>query len=90
MPIDDVVDTIVEHARDVDVSDGDVSEVTSFLAGNGPVSRAFYTVVRALVAGVHPALTRLSIEGREHLPGRVRSCSPRSTARTSTRRSRRA
>jgi 1-acyl-sn-glycerol-3-phosphate acyltransferase len=45
-----------------------VSDVHSFLAGNGPFSRAFYSVVRALVALFTRALTRLSIEGREHLP----------------------
>jgi 1-acyl-sn-glycerol-3-phosphate acyltransferase len=45
-----------------------VSEVHSFLAGNGAVSRAFYFVVRGLVALLTTALTRLSIDGREHLP----------------------
>jgi 1-acyl-sn-glycerol-3-phosphate acyltransferase len=42
--------------------------VKSFLAGHGPFSRAFYAVVRTLVAVFTTALTRLSIEGREHLP----------------------
>ena len=45
-----------------------LSEVQSFLAGNGPVSRGFYFLVRGLVALVTRSLTRMSIEGREHLP----------------------
>jgi 1-acyl-sn-glycerol-3-phosphate acyltransferase len=45
-----------------------VSEVHSFLAGDGLLSRAFYSAVRALVAGVTRSITRLSVEGREHLP----------------------
>ena len=45
-----------------------MSDVRSFLAGNGPFSHTLYFVVRALVAGFTRALTRLSIEGREHLP----------------------
>ena len=45
-----------------------MTEVRSFLAGNGPFSQALYFVVRALVAGGTRALTRLSIEGRENLP----------------------
>jgi 1-acyl-sn-glycerol-3-phosphate acyltransferase len=45
-----------------------MSDVRSFLAGDGPFSRALYFVVRTLVAGVTRAITRLSIDGREHLP----------------------
>jgi 1-acyl-sn-glycerol-3-phosphate acyltransferase len=45
-----------------------MTEVHSFLAGNGPFSRALYTVVRTLVAGFTTALTRLTIEGRDNLP----------------------
>jgi 1-acyl-sn-glycerol-3-phosphate acyltransferase len=45
-----------------------VSDVKSFLAGHGPFSRAFYAVVRALVAAFTRVLTCLTIEGREHLP----------------------
>ncbi len=40
----------------------------SFLAGNGACSRAFYAVMRALVAVVTTGLTRLTIEGRQNLP----------------------
>jgi 1-acyl-sn-glycerol-3-phosphate acyltransferase len=46
-----------------------MSEVQSFLAGGGPFSRAFYYVVRAVVATLTRALTRLTIEGRDHMPG---------------------
>lgn len=45
-----------------------MSDVKSFLAGHGPFSRVFYAVVRTLVAAFTRALTRLTIEGREHLP----------------------
>jgi 1-acyl-sn-glycerol-3-phosphate acyltransferase len=45
-----------------------VTEVESNLAGNGPFSRAFYYIVRALVAALTRAITRLSIDGRENLP----------------------
>jgi 1-acyl-sn-glycerol-3-phosphate acyltransferase len=45
-----------------------MSEVKSFLAGDGPFSRAFYAVVRTLVAVFTRALTRLTIEGRRNLP----------------------
>jgi 1-acyl-sn-glycerol-3-phosphate acyltransferase len=45
-----------------------VSDVRSFLAGDGPFSRALYAVVRALVATFTRGITRLTIEGKEHLP----------------------
>lgn len=45
-----------------------MSAVRSYLAGNGPVSRAAYYVVRAVVATVTRLWTRMSIEGRENLP----------------------
>lgn len=45
-----------------------MSDVDSFLAGNGPVSRAAYYAVRAIVATLTRAWTRMTIEGREHLP----------------------
>ena len=45
-----------------------VSRVDSFLAGGGPLSRAFYYVVRALVSTFTQLYTRMSITGREHLP----------------------
>ena len=45
-----------------------MAETHSFLAGNGPVSRSFYAVVRAIVALVTRGLTRLAVEGRENLP----------------------
>jgi 1-acyl-sn-glycerol-3-phosphate acyltransferase len=45
-----------------------MTEVRTFLAGNGAGSRAFYSVVRALVAGFTRLLTWLSIDGRHHVP----------------------
>jgi 1-acyl-sn-glycerol-3-phosphate acyltransferase len=47
-----------------------MSDVHSFLAGNGWASRAFYAVVRTIVAVVTRTYTRMSIEGREHVPRR--------------------
>lgn len=43
-------------------------ELHAYLAGDGRASRAFYFVVRAVVAALTRVLTRLTIEGREHLP----------------------
>ena len=45
-----------------------MSRVDSFLAGGGPLSRAFYYVVRALVSTFTQLYTRMSITGRENLP----------------------
>lgn len=45
-----------------------MSEVQSFLAGSGLVSRVAYNVVRAIVATVCRLYTRMSIEGRENIP----------------------
>jgi 1-acyl-sn-glycerol-3-phosphate acyltransferase len=45
-----------------------VSEVHSFLAGNGWASRAFYGVVRAIVATLTRLYTRMTVEGRHHVP----------------------
>jgi len=45
-----------------------VSSVESFLAGNGPLSRSLYVVVRAVVTTVVRLLTRMRIDGREHVP----------------------
>ena len=45
-----------------------MNEVHSFLAGGGPLSRVFYYVVRALVAGFTRVYTRLSIDGGENMP----------------------
>jgi 1-acyl-sn-glycerol-3-phosphate acyltransferase len=47
-----------------------VSEVRTFLTGNGPLGRAFYYVVRALVAAFTTMFTRLTVEGRENMPRR--------------------
>jgi len=47
-----------------------MSRVGTFMAGQGPASRIAYFVVRTLVAACTRALTRLSVEGREHLPDR--------------------
>ncbi|CAN5597782.1 lysophospholipid acyltransferase family protein [soil metagenome] len=41
---------------------------SSSLAGTGPASRLAYSVVRALVALLVRSYTRMSIDGREHLP----------------------
>jgi 1-acyl-sn-glycerol-3-phosphate acyltransferase len=40
----------------------------TFLAGNGPVSRAFYRFAWLLVTPILRLYTRLTINGREHLP----------------------
>jgi 1-acyl-sn-glycerol-3-phosphate acyltransferase len=45
-----------------------VTEVQTFLAGNGVVSRVSYTVVRALVATITRLYTRMTIDGRENIP----------------------
>lgn len=45
-----------------------MTKVETFMAGQGRPSRVAYFVVRGLVAGFTRLWTRLSIEGREHLP----------------------
>lgn len=45
-----------------------MSGVESRLAGTGPVSRATYYVVRAVVSTITQLYTRMSITGRERLP----------------------
>jgi 1-acyl-sn-glycerol-3-phosphate acyltransferase len=45
-----------------------VSQVDSFLAGNGPVWMFTYRVVRFLVAVITRTYTRMRIEGRHHIP----------------------
>jgi 1-acyl-sn-glycerol-3-phosphate acyltransferase len=45
-----------------------VSQVDSFLAGNGLASRAAYRVARTIVVVFTRLYTRMSIEGREHVP----------------------
>ena len=45
-----------------------MTKVETFLASQGPASRALYYVVRAIVAGFTRAWTRMGIEGREHVP----------------------
>jgi 1-acyl-sn-glycerol-3-phosphate acyltransferase len=45
-----------------------MTRVESFLAGHGPASRAFYWVARAIVTGFTRLWTRMTIEGREHVP----------------------
>jgi len=45
-----------------------VTKVETFLAGQGPASRAAYAVTRAVVAGFTRAWTRMGIDGREHVP----------------------
>jgi len=45
-----------------------MSGIDSFLAGQGAVSRGFYYVVRAAVNGFVRIWTRLTVEGREHVP----------------------
>jgi 1-acyl-sn-glycerol-3-phosphate acyltransferase len=47
-----------------------MADVLSQLAGNRPASRAFYYVVRAIVATLTRSWTRMTIDGREHLPRR--------------------
>jgi 1-acyl-sn-glycerol-3-phosphate acyltransferase len=45
-----------------------MTKVETFLAGQGPASRALYYVVRAVVTGFTRLWTRMTIEGREHIP----------------------
>jgi 1-acyl-sn-glycerol-3-phosphate acyltransferase len=45
-----------------------MTEVDTFLAGQGAASRAAYYVVRAIVNAFVRLWTRLTIEGREHVP----------------------
>jgi 1-acyl-sn-glycerol-3-phosphate acyltransferase len=45
-----------------------MTEVDSFLAGRSALSRAAYYVARAVVDGFVRVWTRLTIEGREHVP----------------------
>lgn len=45
-----------------------MSQVDSFLAGTGVVSRAVYRLARAIVTGIVRLFTRMRIEGREHVP----------------------
>ena len=45
-----------------------MTEVDTFLAGNGFVSRIAYSVVRAIVATVTRLYTRMTIDGRENIP----------------------
>jgi 1-acyl-sn-glycerol-3-phosphate acyltransferase len=45
-----------------------MTRVESFLAGQGPASRAFYYVARAIVTGFTRMWTRMRVEGREHVP----------------------
>jgi 1-acyl-sn-glycerol-3-phosphate acyltransferase len=45
-----------------------MTRVATFLAGQGPASRAFYAVARAIVTGFTRLWTRMAIEGREHVP----------------------
>lgn len=45
-----------------------MSEVDSFLAGNGAVSKAFYACGRFVIAGIIRLWTRIRIDGREHVP----------------------
>ncbi len=45
-----------------------MTRVDTFLAGQGPASRAFYYVARAIVTGFTRLWTRMRVEGREHVP----------------------
>ncbi|MBA3605356.1 MAG: 1-acyl-sn-glycerol-3-phosphate acyltransferase [Actinomycetota bacterium] len=45
-----------------------MTKVETFMAGQGPASRSFYFVMRAVVAGFTRVWTRMSIEGRQHIP----------------------
>jgi 1-acyl-sn-glycerol-3-phosphate acyltransferase len=45
-----------------------MTEVQTFLAGNGVVGRLAYSVVRALVATITRLYTRMTIDGRENIP----------------------
>jgi 1-acyl-sn-glycerol-3-phosphate acyltransferase len=45
-----------------------MSEVDSFLAGNGRISKLAYFIARSIVAFVTRVYTRMRIEGRDNLP----------------------
>lgn len=45
-----------------------MSQVESFLAGNGPMSMLVYRVFHTVVTGFTRLYTRMSIEGSEHIP----------------------
>lgn len=45
-----------------------MTKVETFLAGQGPASRAAYSVARAAVSGFTRIWTRMGIVGREHIP----------------------
>jgi 1-acyl-sn-glycerol-3-phosphate acyltransferase len=45
-----------------------VTKVDTFLAGQGPASRAAYSVARLVVAGSTRLWTRMRVTGREHVP----------------------
>ncbi len=45
-----------------------MTRISTNLAGNGPVSRAAYQVVRAIVVTFCRTWCRMTIEGREHVP----------------------
>jgi 1-acyl-sn-glycerol-3-phosphate acyltransferase len=45
-----------------------MTKYESFLVGQGRASRVLYVVARAIVVGLTRALTRLRVEGLEHLP----------------------
>jgi 1-acyl-sn-glycerol-3-phosphate acyltransferase len=47
-----------------------VTQVDTFLAGQGRLSKLVYAVARAIVVGSMRAYTRMSIDGREHIPRR--------------------
>jgi 1-acyl-sn-glycerol-3-phosphate acyltransferase len=49
-------------------STADRTRAITFLAGQGPASRALYAIVRTLVAGFTRVWTRLGVEGTEHIP----------------------
>ena len=45
-----------------------MTQVQTFLAGNGVVSRVAYSVVRELVATITRLYTRMTIDGRDNIP----------------------
>ena len=45
-----------------------MTKIETFMAGQGPASRVAYAITRIVVAGCTRLWTRLSVEGREHVP----------------------
>lgn len=59
---------MTDSARPTVTSSTTIEKPETFLAGNGLISRLFYRVCWLIVVPIVRAYTRLTINGREHLP----------------------